>query len=95
MRSLLAALFATVAVVSAAQADSTYERSCYKDRTGATQCTSSTESENGFSETRCSHERNGDTRCQTSDRSSRIPEPTIDHVVVGGKTINVMRGLPR
>ncbi len=97
MKNLILALAAAASLgISAAQAQSssTYERSCFTDRSGAYRCTSTSESEDSFSVMECSH-RGDETKCETKNRDRRIPEPTIEHVQRGGKTINVMRGMPR
>jgi len=73
---------------------STYDRSCSRDRSGAMRCTTTSESANSFSVMDCVH-RGNNMECSTTERESRNPEPTYEPVQRGGKTITIMRGMPR
>ena len=72
------------------------EQTCYRNANGLRQCDSRTETNDSISRSSCVFQ-GGNYSCSSAGPESKgpPPEPTVEHVRIGGKTINVIRGMPQ
>jgi hypothetical protein len=89
------ASLALIGFGTAAQAQTTSTKSCASDG-GVQHCSYRVETPDSITREHCAFGRNG-YRCETEAPESKgpPPEPTYEPVQRGGKTITIMRGMPR